>query len=197
MNDTRNSRCEWILRTLMLLLLAGNGTIASAQVPIELKPNEKPPTKLKLQDRRLIPEASLPCSVEEAKWWDSIRAAGGAVRGSRGNKTERKKFAELLLEGRVNSFTVPIADRKVIVLSQTEPQYTEEARRKRVGGFISLRLEVLADGTVGNVRTLNSLGSGLDENAIEAARKLVFLPAVKDRKFVDSFIQLEMSFNIY
>ena len=197
MNDTRNSRCEWILRSLVLLLLAGSGTIASAQVPIELKPNENPTPKLKVEDRRAIPEASLPCSAEEAKWWDSIRSAGDAVRRSRGNKTDRKQFAALLLEGKLNSFTVPIADRKAIVLSQMEPQYTEEARRKRVGGFIGLRLEVLADGTVGNVRTLNSLGSGLDENAIEAARKLVFLPAVRDRKFVDSFIQLAMSFNIY
>jgi TonB family protein len=197
MNDNRNRQYMWIL--MFVVLLTGSGTIASAQVQIELKPNEKSPTKEKpnVEDHRTIPAASLSCTSEEAKWWNAVRTTSEAVRRSRGNKTDRNKFAELLLEGRHNSFTVPIADRKVIVLSQTEPQYTEEARRKRVGGFIGLRLEVLADGTVGKVRTLNSLGSGLDENAIEAARKLVFLPAVKDRKFVDAVIQLEMSFNIY
>ena len=195
MHSNHNSQWRWTL--MFILLCSGGGTIASAQVQIELKPNEKPPAKLKLQDRRAIPEASLPCSAEEAKWWNSIRAAGDAVRGSRGDKKDRKQFAELLLAGSLNSFTVPIADRKAIVLSQTEPRYTEEARRRRVGGFISLRLELLANGTVGDVRTLNSLGSGLDENAIDAARKVVFLPTVKDRKFVDSVIQVAMSFNIY
>lgn len=199
MNDTRVSRCEWILRSLVLLLLAGTGTIASAQVQIELKPNEKSPTKEKpnFEDRRTVPEASLACSPEEAKWWNAVRTTSEAVRRSRGDKKDTKQLAELLLEGKLNSYTVPIADHKVIVLSQREPQYTEEARRKRVGGFIGLRLEFLADGTVGKVRTLNSLGSGLDEKAIEAARKAVFLPAVRDRKFVDSVIQVAMSFNIY
>jgi len=197
MNDNRNRQYMWIL--MFVVLLTGSGTIASAQVQIELKPNEKSPTKEKpnFEDHRTIPAASLACTPEEAKWWNAVRTTSEAVRRSRGDKKSRKQFAELLVEGKVNSYTVPIADHKAIVLSQTEPQYTEEARRKRVGGFIGLRLEVLADGTVGKVRTLNSLGSGLDENAIEAARKLVFLPAVKDRKFVDAVIQLEMSFNIY
>ena len=47
-----------------------------------------------------------------------------------------------------------------------------------------MRVEFLADGTVGKVQVLNQLGAGLDENAVAAARKAVFLPAVKDGKFI-------------
>ena len=55
---------------------------------------------------------------------------------------------------------------------------------------------VLPDGTLDKVRITKGLGFGLDEKAIEAARKTTFLPGVKNGAFVRTFIQLEMNFNI-
>ena len=56
---------------------------------------------------------------------------------------------------------------------------------------------VLADGSLDKIRITKGLGFGLDEKAIEAARKTAFLPGVKNGAFVRTFIQLEMNFNIY
>ena len=172
----------------------------SAQVQIELKPNEKPTGEKKVQSsesRRQIPEASLNCSPEECTWWNALREAADEVRSSRGDKKDRKRFADLLQEGVTKSYNAPIPDRKFTLLAQTFPQYTEAGRRNKISGIITLRVEFLADGTVGKVQLLNQLGSGLDENAVAAARKAVFLPAVKDGKFVSFVTQVVMSFNLY
>jgi TonB family protein len=77
------------------------------------------------------------------------------------------------------------------------PRYTSEARQRRISGNITLEVEFLADGRVGQFKPLGSLGAGLDESAIEAARKCVFLPAIRDRKFVDSRLPVVMSFYMY
>ena len=189
-----------------LFTLAGLGLLflsvssASAQVQIELKPNEKPSAEKKVQSsesRRQIPEGSLNCSPEECAWWNALREAGDEVRLSRGDKKDRKRFADLLQEGVTKSYNAPIPDRKPTVLVQAFPQYTEAGRRNKINGIITLRVEFLADGTVGKVQPLNQLGSGLDENAAAAARKAVFLPAIKDGKFVPFVSQVQMSFNVY
>jgi outer membrane biosynthesis protein TonB len=155
---------------------------ASAQVQIELKPNEKPTGEKKVQsseNRRQIPEASLPCSPEECVWWNALREAADQVRSSRGDKKDRKRFADLLQEGASKSYKPPIPDRKPLVLVQTLPQYTEAGRHQQISGIVNLRVEFLADGTIGKIQFLNQLGAGLDENAAAAARKAVFLPSVK------------------
>jgi TonB family protein len=189
-----------------LFTVAGVGLLflgfssASAQVQIELKPNEKPTGEKKVQSsesRRQIPEASLNCSPEECTWWNALREAANEVRSSRGDKKDRKRFADLLQEGANKSYNAPIPDRKPMVLVQTLPQYTESGRRQKISGIINLRVEFLADGTVGKVQVLNQLGAGLDENAVAAARKAVFLPAVKDGKFISFAMQVQMSFNVY
>src|SRR5713101_3266578 len=61
--------------------------------------------------RREIPEATLPSSADEAKWWSDVRSAGAAVRSTMGSKKETKKFLSLLAEGREKSFRPPIPDR--------------------------------------------------------------------------------------
>jgi len=172
-----------------------NSASVSAQVQIELTPNDKRPAQS--SDRRGIPAASLPCSAEEQTWWNALRDAGEKVMRSKGDKDTRQKFIALLQEGATKSYGAPIPDRKPLMLVQFPPQFTEEGRRKKINGVVLLRVELLADGTIGRVQILKGLGSGLDENAITAARKAVFLPGVKDGKFVNHVVQVEMSFNVY
>jgi TonB family protein len=81
-------------------------------------------------------------------------------------------------------------------LHKSPPEYSEEARRSNVSGGIALVVEFLQDGTVGEVKIVQGLGFGLDENAAEAARKTVFLPAVKDARFVSVRVPMTMSFSI-
>ena len=87
--------------------------------------------------------------------------------------------------------------RKAVLVMKPEPTYTEEARKNAVTGVVVLKVVFHSDGSVGNVRTISGLPYGLTEKAIEAAKKMKFVPAVKDGKFVSMWMQLEYNFNLY
>ncbi|HEU4766276.1 MAG TPA: energy transducer TonB, partial [Pyrinomonadaceae bacterium] len=88
-------------------------------------------------------------------------------------------------------------DRKAILIVKPEPSYTENARAKEITGTVVLKVVFSSTGSVTNVRTVNGLSDGLTERAIDAARKIKFIPAVKDGKFVSMWIQLEYNFSLY
>lgn len=58
-----------------------------------------------------------------------------------------------------------------------EPPYTEEARRNRRQGSVTLRVLIGADGNARRIRIVKGLGMGLDEQALQAVRKWRFSPA--------------------
>ncbi|PYS71197.1 MAG: hypothetical protein DMF69_11115 [Acidobacteria bacterium] len=172
---------------------------ASGQVRIDLPPRSEPPRSEPppRQDRFRVPEPNLPGTPEEISWWQSLRETGNAVLSSRGDKKTSKKFLELLHDGQNKAYAPPVADRKPVVLSKALPRYSEEGRRRQISGEITMNVELLPDGSIGVVKLMNSLGAGLDEKAVEAARQTVFLPAVKDRKFVSFWLYVVMRFNVY
>ena len=86
---------------------------------------------------------------------------------------------------------------KARVISKPEPQYTEEARRNQDTGTIVLRAIFAADGKVRAIRTLTVLPHGLTLMAINAARRIKFIPATKDGRPVSMYIQLEYNFYLY
>lgn len=183
-----------ICSTCVFMLLVCTGT-ALAQSQTDSDRARK--IALQMARRHEIPEASLPCTPEEAKWWHDLRAAAKAVEETRGGKKEKQKFLDLLQEGQGKSYQPPIPNRPITVLSRAEPSYNEAARRKKIKGTVALVVELRPDGFVGEVEIVQGLGSGLDENAAEAARKVIYLPAVKDRKFMSFRMPMTMSFNIY
>src|SRR5258706_14518615 len=142
---------------------------------------------------REIPEATLPCTTEEREWWSKLRAAGEAVRKHLGDESDTRKFRKLLEQGQKESFQPPIANRGATVLYQVPFNSTAESRKKNISGSLALTVELRPDGTVGEVRIVQGLGHGLDESAAEAARQIVFLPAVKERKFVTVYMPMTMS----
>jgi TonB family protein len=144
--------------------------------------------------RQEIPEATLPCSPDEAKWWEELRTAGDHVR--KGKDKAAEKFHQLIKEGQEKTFQSPIPNRGPTFLRKFPPEYTEEARQLKVSGGIALVVEFLSDGTVGEVKIVQGLGYGMDEKAAEAARKSVFLPAVKDGHFVSVRVPMTMSFTV-
>ena len=83
------------------------------------------------------------------------------------------------------------------VLSKPEPQYTEKARGNRITGTVVLRAIFAADGKVRAIRPVKALPDGLTLMAIEAARRIRFVPATKDGRPVSMYIQLEYNFNLY
>jgi TonB family protein len=94
-------------------------------------------------------------------------------------------------------FVVKDVDRKAVVVMRPEPSYTEEARQNRITGAVILKVGFSAKGNVINIRVVSPLPFGLTDKAIEAAKKLRFIPAVKDGKFVPLWMQVEYYFNLY
>jgi TonB family protein len=86
---------------------------------------------------------------------------------------------------------------KVGVVLKPEPRYTERARMKQIVGTVVLRGVFSSSGTLTNITVLRKLPEGLTERAIDAAKKIRFIPAIKDGRFVSMWIQLEYNFNLY
>ena len=77
------------------------------------------------------------------------------------------------------------------------PEYTEEARRHHVTGVVILKVVLSSIGEVDNVEVISGLPYGLSDKAVEAARKTKFVPAMKGGKYVATWMQMEMNFNLY
>jgi len=73
----------------------------------------------------------------------------------------------------------------VEVLAKPNPVYTEEARKLRIEGNVKLRVVFLASGELQILGVTQSLGHGLDEAAVAAARRIRFRPAQEGGRAVD------------
>ena len=67
-----------------------------------------------------------------------------------------------------------------VMLHAPTPEYSEEARERRVNGTVLVYLEVDTNGNPMHVRVLRGVGWGLDEEAIQAVRKYRFKPATRN-----------------
>lgn len=180
---------------LLVFVVAAGSAVAFAQSQTDA--DRAAQQAVKALHTRDVPEASLPCSPDEAKWWNDLRMAAKAINPARAGKTETEKLMRLIKEGVEKSYQIPVPDHYAIVLWRAAPQYTEEARYKKINGSVALAVELLPDGTVGEVKVAQGLDPSLDKMAIGSARKLIFLPAIKNRKFVSVWMPVTMSFNIY
>lgn len=75
--------------------------------------------------------------------------------------------------------------------------YTDAARRNNIQGTVKLKVTLLANGGIGSITTMSSLKHGLTEQAIDAARRIVFLPEKVNGKNEDKIVTIEYSFKIY
>ncbi|HKY42510.1 MAG TPA: energy transducer TonB [Pyrinomonadaceae bacterium] len=107
------------------------------------------------------------------------------------------QFASSFIDTSGKAFVGREVDRKAILVMKPEPAYTDAARKKQITGTVVLKVVFSSDGSVVNIRTAAALPEGLTEKAIDAARKLKFIPAMKDGKFVSMWMQVEYNFNLY
>jgi TonB family protein len=173
----------------LLFLLSGS---ALAQTPGNSRRVVVPTAR-----NREIPNATPPFTPDEAKWWQDLQEAAKAVKTRRGREKERQKFLELLQAGQEKSYQPPVPDTKPFILSKAEPTYNDQARAQGINGVVRLDVELRPDGFVGEVNVIKGVGHGLDERAADAARRTIFLPAVKNREFVTYRVLMEMSFLIF
>jgi TonB family protein len=78
-----------------------------------------------------------------------------------------------------------------------EPEYSEEARKAKYQGVLTLQVVVGADGLPRDVRIARSLGMGLDEKAVEAVRHWRFEPGRMDGRPVPVVVNVEVNFRLY
>lgn len=79
---------------------------------------------------------------------------------------------------------------------EVKPTYTEEGRRRGVEGDVVMEVVVRADGSVGSVRVVRGLGSGLDERAAAAVRQWRFTPARRLGAVVDVLVEVAVEFRL-
>lgn len=84
-----------------------------------------------------------------------------------------------------------------ILQSQSEPAYTEKARRAHYEGTVVLMIVVGADGSVPEVAVVQPLGLGLDESALRTVHRWKFKPATRDGKPVAVRLLIEVTFKLY
>jgi TonB family protein len=77
--------------------------------------------------------------------------------------------------------------------------YSDAAIRAKVQGEVSVQVIVQADGTVGAVRVSKSLDTkyGLDAEAMAAAERWLFNPAMRDGQPIPVCVNLEFSYRLH
>jgi TonB family protein len=82
------------------------------------------------------------------------------------------------------------------ILDKPKPDYTEEARRRKIEGDVLLDVIFTATSEVRVLRVVQGLGYGLNENAISAARRIRFTPASQSGSPIDQRVTIRVVFQI-
>ncbi len=82
------------------------------------------------------------------------------------------------------------------VIARCAPQYTSQAKRAGIEGTVVLIIHIQTDGTAHNIKVLRGLGSGLDENAVDAVKQWRFSPGMKNGKPVVVPATIQVNFRL-
>lgn len=82
------------------------------------------------------------------------------------------------------------------IIHKVEPEYSEEARKAKWQGEVTLSVIVDQTGHARDIKVTHSLGLGLDQKAMEAVEKWLFRPAMKDGKPVAVFATIAVTFHL-
>lgn len=83
------------------------------------------------------------------------------------------------------------------VIFHPDPEFSEEARKKKVHGVVTVSLTVETDGTVQHACAMQTLGAGLEEKAVEAVRTWKFEPAMLHGKPAAMQLMVEVDFHLF
>jgi TonB family protein len=87
--------------------------------------------------------------------------------------------------------------KKAVITFRPEPNFTEEARAAFTKGVVRLRAVLAWDGKVKNILVLKGLPHGLTQQAVSAARRIKFTPAVVNGLPVSQWVVIEYNFDFY
>jgi len=84
-----------------------------------------------------------------------------------------------------------------IAIYRPEPPYTEQARKAKLTGVVTLAIVVDAQGNPRDIRVTRSLGMGLDEKAVETVNTWKFKPAMRNGVPVPVSVLVEITFRLF
>ena len=120
------------------------------------------------------------------------RVAGEVSRGGFGAEEAAARPASK----RRRTIDVEDPDSPVEIVSKPRPVYTDQARDLRIEGEVVLEVTFVATGQLRVLRIVGSLGHGLDEAAVNAAKKIEFTPARRNGRPVDHTATLRVVFRL-
>jgi periplasmic protein TonB len=85
---------------------------------------------------------------------------------------------------------------KPVAIFKPDPEYSEEARKAKYQGEVTLTIIVGENGQPRDIRVAKSLGMGLDEKAMEAVSRWKFRPSMKDGRAVATRISVVVAFRL-
>jgi len=80
---------------------------------------------------------------------------------------------------------------------EPDPEYSEEARKARYQGTVTVSIIVGPDGHVRTAKVISPVGMGLDEKAVDTVLQWRFEPAKKDGHPVAVYASVEVNFHLY
>ena len=83
------------------------------------------------------------------------------------------------------------------LIRSVDPEFTDEARRAKFQGSVSIQLIVDRLGNPQDIQVVRRLGMGLDEKAIEAVRQYKFRPAMFQGRPVAVQMVINVNFHLY
>jgi len=109
----------------------------------------------------------------------------------------KKDSAAGQVQGATDSIQPMSRSMRPTILYKEKAEYTREARNNKVEGTVVLNVVFRVDGQISEIKVIRGLPDGLTENAIIAAKKIRFEPAMKDGRPVSVRGKLEFAFNLY
>jgi TonB family protein len=82
------------------------------------------------------------------------------------------------------------------LIRKVEPEYSTDARAKRIEGLVKLSVVVDAEGSPVNIKVLSPLEPGLDQRAVQAVQQWRFRPARKSGKTVAVTAVISVDFRL-
>ena len=82
-------------------------------------------------------------------------------------------------------------------IKNPDPEYSKEAKKRKIEGTVVLMVIVGADGLPRDIRVTRSLGHGRDEEAIKAVKKWKFKPGTVQGRAVPVQINVVANFRLY
>jgi TonB family protein len=174
---------QLIIAVIAILVLSSFANSQSGRRAREITTPASPPEVIEPKPKAASPDTAPPVTAERNLDYRCVLDGG----------LERILEPENLNERIVSDKE---ADSRAEMTAKPKPSYTKEARRIGVQGFVTLKVLLSASGKVSRVRVVKGLRAGLTENAIRAACKIEFRPAIKDGLSVSQWIIAEYVFRL-